>query len=164
MAKKKSKTSVSINSLFAILIVLVGLALTIVGVCITWANYNVTSIIGDSTTALLLSDLTDGDGYGLMAAFAYITLGVSALCLLVAVAREFVSGIPSIVQGVSALAALVCAVVLFVVTIIFCNSNAELAIGSIVNGSLAIGIGAILAPVGGVLASAGTFLHGKYAK
>lgn len=164
MAKKKSKKSVSANSLLALLIVLAGLALTIIGVCVTWANYNVTSIVGDSTTALLLGDLTDGEGYGLMAAFAYVTLGVSALCLLVAVAREFVSGIPSIVQGVSALAALVCAVVLLVVTIIFCNNNAELAIGSIVNGSLALGIGAILAPVGGVLAAAGTALHGKYTK
>jgi hypothetical protein len=80
----------------------VSLILIIVGVCLDWVVNNLSSKLNLSYP---LSDLSQGDGYGAMAAFAYITLALAAVAVVLVVVNYFLKNkiVNFCILGVSAL-------------------------------------------------------------
>ncbi len=138
---KSKKPDVLTLILFGVLAVSV--ILVIVGVCIDWTSTTVkaSGILGGGSTTgnVTLSgwaDLNDKykslDGYGVMAAFAYITLALVILTAIAYVASKFVnvSVLKWVVAGLAALT-VISAVVSIITTFTFCGNYEEnIGIGS----------------------------------
>ena len=98
MGKSKKKIDVFSIVIFAVLVLAV--VMVIVGICIDWTSTTTTLLGHDSVSSNTLADWSelngktqDGiDGFGVMSAFAYITLALTALTAIVFVVSKFEIG------------------------------------------------------------------------
>jgi hypothetical protein len=86
----------------------VSLVLIIVGICLDWVVYETSNALTGKITskyALGSEYITDFDGYGAMAAFAYITLALAAVAVVLVVVNYFLKNkiVNFCILGVSAL-------------------------------------------------------------
>ena len=155
----KKKTGVSLGMLISAAISLVGVVLTIVAVCSSWLTYKAESILGDGSSAFKLSELSELEGYGLMAAMAYVTLALAVIALGLRVAEEFSRAIPSIAVKAVGILAIVAAIAVLVVSLVVCSNNGGFQLGSYASGKFVISAGVILSTLGGIFGGVGGFLH-----
>ena len=128
MAKNKKLDLITLI-LFGVLALSV--IMVIVGVCIDWTSSTLTVFGKDTVDKSTLanwaeanSDTKNGiDGYGAMAAFAYITLVLAILTAIAYVVSKFVdiSVMKWVVVGLAALT-VICAVVAIITTYTFCGN------------------------------------------
>lgn len=161
MAKKKKASALSPAALLPLAVSLVGAVLTVLGIFLKWTVYKTESVLGSSKNGLKLSELKDGDGYTFMCIMAYAVLVLAVVSFALAIARIFISEIPAAAGALTGIVAAVCAIVLLIVTIVFCSNNATFSIGSIASGKMVISVGAILSVIGGILSGAAAVLGYK---
>lgn len=155
----KKNSSISLGTLISAAISLVGVILTIVAVCASWLTYKTESVIGDGSSSFKLGELSELDGYGLMAAMAYATLAVAVIALGLRVAEEFSKAIPAIASKGAGILAIALAVVVLIVSIVVCSSNGGFSLGGYASGKFVVSAGVILSTLGGILSGVGAFLH-----
>ncbi len=161
MAKRKRSGVSAQKELLVIVASLLGAILTILGVCLDWTVYKIESKLGNSSNALKLSELKDGDGYTFMCILAYAVLVLAVLTFALAVTRHFVKSVPEFAGALSGIIAAVAAIALLIVTVVFCSNNASFSVGGLASGKMVIGIGAILSTVGGLLSGAAAVIGSK---
>ncbi len=156
MAKKKSN-KLNAVALAAAAIALVGLVLTIVGLCTDWVTVSVDTFLGGGSTSFTLGDLGGdyaADGYDAMNSLAIITVVVSALAFVLAAATMIAKkGALKLLTVILSAAAIVCAVVAVICTYTYCGDGLDL--GDLVSGGAAPAAGAWLLTVGGVICGLG---------
>lgn len=155
----KKKSSISLGTLISAAISLVGVILTIVAVCSSWLTYKAESVLGDGSTAFQLGELSELEGYGLMAAMAYVTLAVAVIALVLRVAEAFTKAIPSIASKGVGILAIVASIAVLIASIVVCSNNGGFSLGAYASGKFVISAGVILSTVGGILGGVGAFLH-----
>ena len=153
------KKSISLGTLLSSIISLVGVILTIVAVCGNWLTYKAETILGSGVSSFKLSELAELEGYGMMAAMAYVTLALAAITPGLRVAEEFTKAIPTIVVKAVGVLAIASAIAVLVVSLVVCSNNAGFQIGSYASGKFVVGSGVILSTIGGLLGGVGGFLH-----
>lgn len=126
MAKNKK---IDLVALIVFGVLLVSIILVVVGVCIDWTTTTGSSVLGESVEKFKLSDWAEAngkakdgiDGYGVMAAFAYITLVLTILTAVAFVVSKFVNVkvLKWVVLGIAALT-VISAIVLIATTYSFC--------------------------------------------
>lgn len=159
---KNKKLDLLTLILFGVLAVSV--IMVIVGVCINWTAITTTLMGKDSVDAQTLADLAetnskakDGlDGYGAMAAFAYITLVLVILTAIAYVVSKFVDVkvLKWVVLGLAALT-VVSAIVAIATTYGFCGNYTNTEGGALASAKTAPAAGAWLAAIFGIVGGAG---------
>jgi hypothetical protein len=155
----KKKTGISLGTLISAAISLVGVILTIVAVCSSWLTYKAESVLGDASSSFKLSELSELEGYGLMAAMAYATLAVAVIALALRVAEAYVKSIPSIASKGAGILAIALAIVVLIASIVVCSNNGGFSLGGYASGKFVVSAGVILSTLGGILGGVGAFLH-----
>lgn len=161
MANSKKLDVVSI---VIIAVLVVGLILTIVGICTNWISQTLTVAGKSIDEPLKLKDyveneVTDMDGFGAMYAFSIITIIVTALAAVAYVVSKFVDikVLKYVVIGVSALA-IICAILALILTFTHINAAYSDAIDAAesMGGKYTVvpAVGCWLLAIGGILGGA----------
>lgn len=162
MAKKKS--GLNLAALIALAVAVVGMVLTIVGICVDFVSvtgkFGVSGLGSTSTTkGVLLKNLgTDAEMSGVFGAFAYVVMAAAIVCVLLMLLNMFLKNdlIKKITGFVGALTVLL--TVLFVIFgIVYCSKNSGENGGFGITGSVkvALAAGAWLTLIGGFLSGIG---------
>ena len=160
MAKNKKLDLITLI-LFGVLAVCV--IMVIVGVCIDWTSTTTTLLGKDSVDKSTLANWSEAngkakdgiDGYGAMAAFAYITLVLVILSAIAYVVSKFVdiSVLKWVVVGLAALT-VICAIVSIITTYTFCGNFTNTEGGQLASAKTAPAAGAWLAAIFGIVGGA----------
>ena len=160
MAKKNK---IDLWSLIIFGVLVVSLIMVIVGVCIAWTSTTVTLLSKDSVSTTTLakwaesnSKVEDGiDGFGAMAAFAYITLALAALTAILFVVSKFVN-VKIMKWALLAVSALlvVSAIITIALTYSFGGKLSNSDLGEFASGKTAPAAGAWLASIFGIVGGA----------
>lgn len=160
MAKNK-KLDLLTLILFGVLAVSV--IMVIVGVCIDWTSSTVTLLGKDTVDTQTLANWAESnskakkgiDGYGAMAAFAYITLVLVLLTAIAYVVSKFVdiSVMKWVVVGLAALT-VISAIVVLITTYTFCGNLTDTDGGQWASAKTAPAAGAWLAAIFGIVGGA----------
>ena len=87
------KNKMTLADIIICAVLLIMAVLTIVGVCVNYTSLSITLLGSTSSTGYALGNemLTGADGYGVMAAFAYITMALSLVTLLAYIVYKVMS-------------------------------------------------------------------------
>ncbi len=144
------KNKLTLADIIVCAVLLVMAVLTIVGVCVNYIGLSITLLGNTATDGYALGNdmLTGGDGYGVMAAFAYITMALSIVTLLAYIVYKVMSKkiLRTVLLATSALL-VICAIVAIITAFTFGGGES----GVLASYSVTPAVGAWLLAIGGIL-------------
>ncbi|MCD8040384.1 MAG: hypothetical protein LUF82_02585 [Clostridia bacterium] len=144
------KNKLTLANIIVCAVLLVMAVLTIVGVCVNYISLSITLLGSTATDGYALGNemLTGADGYGAMAAFAYITMALAILTLILYVVYKLfdIKVLKLVTLGAAALL-VICAVVALILAFTFGGGEGS----DWASYSVTPAVGAWLLFVGGIL-------------
>lgn len=147
------KNKINLANIIVCAVLLVMAVLTIMGVCVNYIGLSIKTVLGNSYTGYALGSdmLTGGDGYGAMAAFAYITMALAIIALILYIVYKLLD-IKALKLAMFAESALlvICAIAALILAFTFGGGDGN----DWASYSVTPAIGAWLVAIGGILSGA----------
>ena len=149
MGKRRKKSF--LKGLAISVVAVAGLVMVLLGTfSLDWLSYETSSIV-ETSDAFVLSELPESDSYNMMNILAYVTLGLSAVTAVLAVACGILRLRFSSLKMLSGLLTIVATILLIVFTLKYCKDTNSFSIDFIVTfkGEFVLAVGSMLAFAGG---------------